>query len=124
MNEIKHFTDLEAWQVNHQVVIDIYKITKEFPKEERYGITDQLRRACVSITSNIAEGWGYYHFSNKVRYYYQSKGSSCEVQNLIIVSHDLKLLNDEDYEKLKMKVFRGYKLINGLIRSVEKNKKI
>ena len=124
MNEIKHFTDLEAWQVNHQVVIDIYKITKEFPKEERYGITDQLRRASVSMTSNIAEGWGYYHLSNKVRYYYQSKGSSCEVQNLIIVSHDLKLLNDEDYEKLKMKVFRGYKLINGLIRSVEKNKKI
>jgi four helix bundle protein len=68
--EIKHFTDLDAWKVNHKLVLMIFKITKRFPKDERFGLIDQLRRAASSITANIAEGWGRYHFADKIRFYY------------------------------------------------------
>lgn len=118
--EIKHFTDLEAWKVNHEAVILGYKFTTTFPKEERFGITDQIRRALVSITSNIAEGWGHFHFANKTRYYYQARESSCEVQNQLIVAKDLKMLSMTEYDTLKQVVFHGFKLINGLIRSIER----
>ena len=117
---IKHFTDLEAWKINHQAVLLGYEISSSFPKEERFGMTDQLRRALVSITSNIAEGWGHFHFANKTRYYYQARGSSCEVQNQLIIAKDLRMLSVTEYDTLKQVVFNGFKLINGLIRSIER----
>lgn len=61
MGKINHFTDLKAWQINHQVVLKIYKLIEKFPKKEKYGLSDQLRRAASSVTANIAEGWGHYH---------------------------------------------------------------
>lgn len=76
---IKNFYDLVAWQRGYQLVLDIYKITKDFPKEEMYGIVSQLRRAASSITANIAEGFERYHFKDKTRFYYQSRGSIAEV---------------------------------------------
>lgn len=121
--EIKHFTDLDAWRINHELVLLIYAITSKFPKEEKFGIVDQLRRASVSITSNIAEGWGHYHFANKIRFYYQARGSNCEVQNQIIIAHDISILSNKDFDLVKQKVFDGFKILNGLIRSVEKNSK-
>jgi len=57
-NKIKNFTDLFVWQKGHKLVLNIYKITEKFPKEEKYGLSDQIKRASVSITSNIAEGFG------------------------------------------------------------------
>ena len=120
--KISHFTHLDAWKVNHELVIMIYKITKNFPRDERFGIIDQIRRATSSITANIAEGWGRYHYGDKIRFYYQARGSNCEVQNFIILAKDLGYLSEEDCEILKQKVFQGFKLINGLIRSIEKQK--
>lgn len=117
--EIKYFTDLDAWKVNHKLVLEIYKITRSFPKEEKYGIIDQIRRAASSITANIAEGWGRYHYGDRVKFYHQARGSSCEVQNYLILSKDLNYVNEEEFEKLRMLAFEGYKVINGLIRSVE-----
>ena len=121
--EINHFTSLNAWKVNHELVLEIYKATRTFPKEEKYGITDQIRRASISITANIAEGWGHYHFANKSRFYYQARGSNCEVQNFIIMARDLKLITNKDFELLREKIFNGYKLINSLIRAIEKRQK-
>lgn len=118
--EIKNFTDLDAWKVNHQLVLEVYKITKSFPKEERYGIVDQLRRAASSITANIAEGWGRFHYADRIKFYHQARGSSCETQNFLILSRDLKYLNEEEFKKLGTLALEGCKVINGLIRSVEK----
>lgn len=67
---IREFYDLDAWRKAHQLVLEVYKITKDFPKEEKFGITDQLRRAASSVTANIAEGFGRYHFNDKIRFYY------------------------------------------------------
>jgi four helix bundle protein len=118
-NKIEHFTDLDVWKVNHQVVLEIYKIIRDFPASEKYGLTDQIRRAGVSITNNIAEGWGRYHHADRNRFYYQARGSNCEVQNLLIIAHELGYLSEKDFNQLKESVFRGFKVLNGLIRSVK-----
>ena len=121
--EIKHFSDLDAWKINYELVLMIYKITKKFPKEEKFGLIDQLRRAASSITANIAEGWGRYHYADKVKFFYQARGSNCEVQNFLILAKDLSYLGSDEYEKIKEKAFQGFKVLNGLIPSTEKIRK-
>lgn len=118
--KIQHFTDLDAWRVNHEVALEIYKVTKKFPKEERFGLTDQIRRAVSSITANIAEAWGRFHFADKLRFYYQARGSSAEVQNFLILSYDLGYLTEKEFRFLKEKVWQGFQVLSGLIRSTEK----
>jgi len=113
-NEIKHFTDLNAWKRNHELVLMIYKATEKFPKDEKYGMISQLKRASSSITANITEGWGRYHFADKNRFYYQARGSSTEVQSFIILASDLNYIDADNYKQLKIKSFEGFKLINGL----------
>jgi four helix bundle protein len=120
--EIKHFTDLDAWKVNHELVLIIYKITEKFPEDEKFGIISQLKRAASSMIANIAEGWGRCHFADKIRFYYQARGSSAEVQSFIILANDLDYIDSNDYKQLKVKSFEGFKLINGLIYSTKKQK--
>lgn len=86
---INTFEDLETWQFAHKFALGIYKITKGFPKDELYGLVSQLRRAALSITSNIAEGFSRYHYNDKIRFYYNARGSISEVKNCIILSRDL-----------------------------------
>jgi four helix bundle protein len=120
-NNINHFVDLIAWKKNHKVVLKIYKITKSFPKDELFGIISQIRRAASSITANIAEGYGRFHTKDRLRFYYISRGSSSELQNHLILAHDLGYIGDEQFNKLKMEIFEGYKIICGLIKSTESN---
>ncbi|MFH1548739.1 MAG: four helix bundle protein [Candidatus Omnitrophota bacterium] len=121
-NKINGFEDLETWQVSHKFVLEIYKITKKFPKDELYGLISQLRRAALSITSNIAEGFSRYHYKDKVRFYYNSRGSLSEVRNCLILSNDLKYISQKECQVLLEESKRILKLINGLIRSIEKQK--
>ena len=118
--EIQTFEDLEAWCVAHELVLEIYRITKRFPKEELYGIVSQLRRAALSITSNIAEGFSRYHYDDKIRFYYNGRGSLSEVKNCLILSRDLKYIAKDDCNVLLNKSESALRLINGLIRSIEK----
>src|SRR3989338_374226 len=120
--EIKNFYDLDAWKQAHILVVEVYRITENFPKEELYGIVSQLRRAVSSITANIAEGFARYHFEDKIMFYYQARGSAAEVQNFLLIARDLKIINDEICKKLGEKSKEVQKLINGLIRSIEKQK--
>ncbi len=114
---IRHFTHLIAWQKAHHLAKRIYKITRDFPKEELFGLISQIRRAVSSITCNIAEGYGRFHYKDKTKFYYQARGSNMEAQNLLILSYELGYINDKDYEELKILVYEGYKLLNGLIKS-------
>ncbi len=123
MGKINYFTDLNAWQINHEVTLKIYKLTENFPSKEKYGLTNQLRRAASSVTANITEGWGHYHYANRIRFYYQARGSNCEVQNFLILAKDLNYIKENDFNNLKRKVFEGFKVINGLIRSAKRLKK-
>jgi len=80
-DKIRHFTDLRAWQEGHTLVLAVYKVTKDFPKEELFGLTNQIRRAVVSVTSNIAEGFTRYSSKEKNQFYFVCLGSLAEVQN-------------------------------------------
>jgi len=115
-----NFFNLETWQKGHILTLEIYRITKDFPKDELYGIVSQLRRATSSVTANIAEGFGRYHYKDKVKFYYNSRGSLVEVQNFLLLSRDLKYIDSnlcskylDDTEEIK-------RLINGLINSINK----
>ena len=117
--EIKKFYDLTAWKLAHELVLDIYKITKNFSPEEQFGVTSQLRRASSSITANIAEGFGRYHFKDKIKFYYQARGSATEVQDFLLLTKDLEYITWEECKILGEKLNEIIKLINGLIRSIE-----
>ena len=95
--KIRSFTDLDAWREGHRLVIDIYKITREFPKEELFGLTNQLRRAAVSFTSNIAEGFSRNSYKEKLQFYSIALGSLTEVQNQLLVARDVEYITKEDF---------------------------
>ncbi len=116
---MKKFTDLIAWQKGHELVINVYKCSKDFPQEELYSLTNQVRRASVSITSNLAEGFNRQSRKEKVQFYYTSLGSLNEVQNQLLISKDLGYLKKETFEMLAEKSVVVSKLINGLIKSIK-----
>ena len=120
--KIKTFEDLETWQIAHGLVVEIYKITKRYPKDELYGIVSQLRRAALSITANIAEGFSRYHYKDKIRFYYNARGSASEVRNCLILSKDMEYIAKEEYKNLSDGMEKVLRMINGLIRSIEEQK--
>lgn len=119
-SDIRFFTDLEAWKQNHVLVKEIYLVTKKFPPDERFGLTDQMRRSASSICANIAEGYGRYHTKDKMRFYYQARGSSTETINHLILAHELDYLSTKEYDHLKNLAYTGYKILCGLTRSFQK----
>jgi four helix bundle protein len=114
-NKIKSFTDLIAWQEGHKLVLLIYKITKSFPKAELYSLTDQIQRAAISITSNIAEGFGRQSYREKIQFYYMAQGSLTEVKNQIIIARDIGYLKDELYQQIYNQANSAHMLLQGLI---------
>lgn len=112
--KIKSFTDLNAWKLGHILVLDIYKITKKFPTEERYGLISQMQRAGVSITSNIAEGFSRNTNKDKVQFYCIAHGSLMELQNQLLIARDLKYLDKNKFDLIAQQTIVVGKLINGL----------
>ena len=118
---MKTHKDLDAWKNSIILVTDIYKITQKFPKDEIYGITSQIRRSAVSIPSNIAEGAGRNHDKEFIQFLYISLGSLSELETQLIISCNLKFINETDYNPISLiiGVIRGQ--ISSLIRYL-KNK--
>ncbi len=114
--KIRNFTDLNAWKEAHKIVLMIYKITKKFPREELFGLTNQLRRAVVSVTSNIAEGFSRYSYKEKSQFYSISLGSLTEVENQVIIASDLEYISSQEFEALTENIITVSKLLNGLIK--------
>ncbi len=115
-NTIKSFTDLLAWQESHKLVLDIYKLTKIWPSEELFGLVNQIRRAVVSITSNLAEGFSRHTLKDKIRFYCIALGSLTEVQNQLLISKDLTYTNHKEFQRIAQITITASKLINGLIK--------
>lgn len=120
-NTIKSFTDLIAWQKGHKLVLLIYQIIKLFPSNERFGLTSQMSRAVVSVTSNIAEGFSRQSDKEKIQFYHNALGSLTELQNQLLIAKDIKYLDKELFDKAAKQSIEIHKLINGLIKS-RKNK--
>ena len=117
--KIKSFTDLETWKEGHKLVLIIYKIAKSFPDEERFSLTNQLQRAMVSVTSNIAEGFSRNGKKEKVQFYYMALGSLTEVQNQLLIAKDLSYIYEKEFYRIAEQTVLVSKLLNGLIKSAK-----
>lgn len=116
---IKTFTDLNAWKEAHKLVLSIYTITKLFPKEEMFGLVSQIRRAVVSVTSNIAEGFSRDSYADKKHFYVVAHGSLTEVQNQLIISKDVQYIDELNYNENYNQSVVVHKLLNGLIKATK-----
>jgi len=117
--KINKFTDLEVWKEAHKLTLVIYQITNNFPKSELYGLTSQLRRAAVSIESCIAEGFSRYHYKDRLRFYYDARGSISEVQSQLITAKDLKFIKEKQFDDIFNQTEKTGIILGGLIRSTE-----
>jgi four helix bundle protein len=102
MNPVKTFEDLIIWQKSIVLTKQIYVITRKFPKEVIYGLSNQLRRASVSVASNIAEGYGRITRNDYKRFLSFSFGSSFEIQTQLIIAMEIGLINNEDFNESMM----------------------
>ncbi len=122
MSNIKHYRNLVMWQKAHHLVLEIYKITKTFPKDETFGITNQLRRAIVSVAANIVEGYKKRTKQSKINHYNIAEGSLAEVDYFILLSKDLQFLEELKYTILESKIEEVGKMLDSYIYKLEKSK--
>lgn len=101
MEPIKSFRDLKVWQKAHQFALDVYLVTKDFPSEERFGLTAQLRRAALSVPANIVEGFKRRGIKDSLNFYTISEASLAEARYYILFSKDLKYISAKIYDKLE-----------------------
>jgi len=111
------YTDLQVWQAAMDLAEDLYRITKGFPKEETYGLTVQLRRAAVSVPSNIAEGKGRASDKELCQFLCHSRGSLFEIETQINLAQRLGYLDKEKADSILRKTARVGQLLNGLLRA-------
>ena len=116
---MKDFKKLKTWQKGIKLVIDIYKTSRIFPKEELYGLTSQMRRSAISIPSNIAEGAGRNSDKDFNRFLDISLGSSFELETQVIIAKELEFLSDIEFQDLTEKIQEEQKMITGLQRSLK-----
>lgn len=119
-NKIKDFTDLIAWQKSHELVVLIYEMTKKFPDKEKFGLISQLERAAVSVTSNIAEGFGRSHNKEKNHFLSIASGSLSEVENQLMIARDIGYIDMETFRTLYDQAVEAHKVLNGLRRASKK----
>lgn len=113
--KIYSFTDLEAWKEGHKLVLRVYEATRAFPKEEQFGLVSQMRRAAVSITSNIAEGFSRSSYREKAQFYFHALGSLTELQNQLLIARDVQYLTSGECGELMAQSSLVQKLTKGLI---------
>ncbi len=115
MGEIISYKDLDVWQQTRLLIKSVYKLTRKFPKDEQFGLTNQARRAAVSVTSNIAEGCGRNHFKDSTQFFFIARASLYELETQLIVAGDLEYITENDVEVIISHVTRCKKLLNGFI---------
>jgi four helix bundle protein len=112
---MKDFKDLEVWKECKNLVLMIYKVTENFPKTEQFGLTNQVRRAAVSVPSNIAEGIGRRTDKDSSNFMFIARGSLFEIETQIIISFELAYLSDMQFEEIANQINLCRKLVNGMI---------
>lgn len=117
--KIVAFSDLNVWKEGHKLVLMIYKVTKNFPSQEKFAIVDQMCRAVVSITSNIAEGFSRQGIKEKIQFYLMAKGSLTEIQNQLYIARDVKYISVGKFNEIWDQTIVVHKLITGLVKSVK-----
>ncbi len=117
---LRTYKDLKVWSKSYQLCIDVYKQTKDFPKDEKYGLVSQIRRSAVSIPSNIAEGYGRKTTPEYLRFLYIAYGSNCELETQILLSGDLRYMKKNNLKSLLTLIAEVERMLMALIKSIER----
>ena len=118
---MRDFRRLQVWEKSHGLTLRIYELTAQFPREEIYGLTSQIRRACASIPTNIAEGCGRESPADFARFLQIAMGSASETEYLILLAHDLKYINVDQYTELVDVVIYIKKMLINLQKNIRTN---
>ena len=116
---MRDFRKYKVWELGHQLTLDVYKQTREFPKEEIYGLTSQMRRASYSIPSNVAEGCGRESEAEFKRFLTISQGSASELEYFNILVKDLKFISDDEFEAFDKQINTVKSSIHSLIKKLK-----
>jgi len=115
---MKDFRRLQVWEKAHALTLQVYKSTKSFPSEERFGLTSQMRRAAASIPANIAEGCGRDGDPEFARFLQMAMGSATELEYHLLLAHDLEFLDKKQYDELAGSIDEVKRMLATLIRKV------
>lgn len=110
------YKELDVWKKCRKLTKSVYEVTKSFPKEEIFGLTNQVRRAAVSVVSNIAEGCGRQHAKDAIQIFYIARGSLFEVKTQLYVALDQEYVKQEAFDEIMAKVTSCKQMLNGLIK--------
>jgi len=117
---IRSYQDLAIWKKAMELVVQVYQLTRRFPREEMHGLTSQMRRAAVSIPTNIAEGWGRGSRKEYIQFLRIARGSLLELETLLAISRSLRYLSQEDMQTTLALVEEISRMLSGLIASLKK----
>jgi four helix bundle protein len=117
---ITHFTNIEAWKLARELRVAVYSVIKELPTEERYDLASQMRRAAISCSANIAEGYGRFHYQENIQFCRISRGSVYETQDHLITCIDNEYISKELYDKIWELSMNAIKVLDGYIRYLKK----
>lgn len=117
------FETLDVWKKGRELLNKISKLTKSFPSEEKYRLTDQMIRASRSVTANIAEGYGRYHYQENIQSCRQARGSLYELIDHLYVALDEEYIDNNDFNNYKSDIDKVIKILNGYIKYPETRKR-
>jgi four helix bundle protein len=115
-NDYKKYIELNVWIEARKLVSEVYSATRSFPKEEQFGLSNQMRRCAVSVPSNIAEGCGRNHKKDSLQFFYIARGSLYELETQLFLSNDLNFIDKLNLDKFLVQLEIVRKLLNGFIR--------
>lgn len=115
------FTEMSVWQLAMEIVVDVYSLTEKLPKREDYALCGQMREAAISISANIAEGFGRWHKKDKINFYFYSRGSACEERSHLLCGKKVGYFSDEEILPISNKYRQIVEELNKLIKSLNSN---
>lgn len=118
---VKSYKDLIVWQKAFQLALEVYRVTKKFPREELYGLVSQMRRAAFSIPSNIAEGYARYSTAEYKKFLKIAFASGAELETQLLIAKETKLINSGDFERIDKLLTEIMKMLNALIGKLGTN---
>lgn len=115
---MKTYKELTVWKKSMMLVVRLYDVTTKFPESERFGLVNQMRRAVVSIPSNIAEGYARKHTKEYLQFLYIAFGSAAELETQLMIAKELKFVKKVDYEEMNSLLVEVLKMLNALISNL------
>ena len=116
---MRNYRDLKVWEKAHELTLQLYLTTKAFPKDELYGLTSQIRRCCISIEANLAEGCGRRSDAELGRFLRIAMGSASELDCHLLLTKDLRYMNADNYKKLHQDLSEVRRMLTSLLETIE-----